>query len=286
MIIAVGGGKGGTGKTTVAVNLAAAAAESVFLDCDVEAPNAHLFLKPEITAREAIGVSVPRVDEAKCNSCGECGAFCNFGAIVSLKTKPLTFPELCHGCGGCGLVCPEKAISESSREIGVVERGRAGRIEFAGGRLRVGEAMSPPLIRAVKKFARRDCPSIVDAPPGTSCPAVESVRGSDFVAAVAEPTPFGLHDLKLYVVVLRKLGLRFGVVLNRSDLGDDRVREYCGAEEIPILAEFPEDRRSAEAGSRGELLFRALPEYRERYLALFAAVEHAAAPVAAKGGRR
>ena len=174
-IIAVASGKGGTGKTFVATNLAALAASSTrsvqLLDCDVEAPNAHIFLRPEITKTETSGVPVPRVDFEKCSGCGECGEICRFNAIVSIKSKPLTFPELCHGCGGCALVCPEKAITEGLRVVGRVDEGQAGDLLFAGGKLRIGEAMSPPLIRAVKKRVMRDGLVIIDSPPGSSCPA-------------------------------------------------------------------------------------------------------------------
>ena len=227
MNVAIASGKGGTGKTTVATNLAVTAAASgrevQVLDCDVEAPNAHLFLKPEIERSEAVSVPVPEVDEEKCTACGECGRICQYSAIVSLKTKPLVFPELCHGCGGCALVCPEGAITEGLREVGVVEEGSAGGVRFAGGKLRIGEAMAPPLIRAVKERALDDALVIVDAPPGTSCPVIEAVRGADFVLLVTEPTPFGLNDLAIAVDTVRKLGLPFAVVVNRAGLGHDSV---------------------------------------------------------------
>ena len=265
MIVSVASGKGGTGKTTVAVNLALVAGDRGravrLLDCDVEEPNAHIFLRPEITERRVVTVPVPLVDESKCTACGECGKACQFSAIVSLGAKPLVFPELCHGCGGCGLACPADAISERPREVGKLERGRAGRVEFSGGHLRVGEAMSPPLIREVKRDIRGEGLAIIDAPPGTSCPVITAVRGSDYVVLVTEPTPFGMNDLVLAVETVRKLGLAFGVVINRSDIGDDRVLDYCAEEGIPVLAEIPDDRRIAEAYSRGQPTVKALPEY-------------------------
>ena len=277
MNVAIASGKGGTGKTTVATNLAVTAAASgrevQVLDCDVEAPNAHLFLKPEIERSEAVSVPVPEVDEEKCTACGECGRICQYSAIVSLKTKPLVFPELCHGCGGCALVCPEGAITEGLREVGVVEEGSAGGVRFAGGKLRIGEAMAPPLIRAVKERALEDALVIVDAPPGTSCPVIEAVRGADFVLLVTEPTPFGLNDLAIAVDTVRKLGLPFAVVVNRAGLGHDSVYSYCEDENIDIIAELPDDRRVAEAYSRGELAVRALPEFKERFQAVMEQIE-------------
>jgi len=277
MVIAVASGKGGTGKTTVATNLAAAAGDMgrqvQVLDCDVEAPNAHLFLKPEIERRETVGVPVPDVDESQCTACGECGSICQYSAIVSLKTKPLVFPELCHGCGGCTLVCPTGAITERPREVGVVELGRAGGVEFVGGRLRIGEAMAPPLIRGVKAHARAEATVIIDAPPGTSCPVIEAVKDADFVLLVTEPTPFGLNDLVIAVDTVRKLGLPFAVAVNRAVPGRTAVRDYCAKERIEILAELPDDRRVAEAYSRGELASRALPEFASRFQTMMEQIE-------------
>lgn len=253
MILAVASGKGGTGKTTIAVNLALAVDGAVrFLDCDVEEPNAHLFLKPDITRTQVVYLPVPRIDNHTCTFCGECAAVCQFSAIVSLKETTLTFPELCHGCGGCRLVCPEEAITEVHREVGVVEAGRSGSIEFVHGRLRVGEAMSPPLIRAVKQYAARDRLTIIDAPPGTSCPVIESVRNCDYAILVTEPTPFGRYDLELAVETMRAVGVPFGVVVNRSTIGDNEVQHYCALEDIEILLEIPHSREIAESCSRGE----------------------------------
>jgi MinD superfamily P-loop ATPase len=278
MIIAVASGKGGTGKTTIAVGLALAAEEEVrLLDGDVEEPNAHLFLKPDIRYRETLGVPVPKVDPEKCTGCGRCAEFCRFNAIAALKSGAMVFAELCHGCGGCAIVCPSGAISETSREVGVLETGNAGAIAFVHGRLRVGEAMSPPLIRAVKKHAAADRLNIIDAPPGTSCPVIAAVGGADVCLLVTEPTPFGLHDLTLAVEMVRELGVPFGVAVNRSDIGDRRVHDYCRAESIPLLFELPNDRRIAEAYSRGEPVLSALPEYRERFVALLNRLKEVAA---------
>ena len=273
MKIGVASGKGGTGKTTVATSLAAVlsqgALEVKYIDADVEEPNGHIFLKPQITSVEPVFVPVPTVDEDKCTGCGECGRICQYSAIVVLAGKPLVFDALCHGCGGCWLVCPVDAISQGQREVGVVEEGMAGNIGFVGGRLRVGEAMSPPLIREVKKRADGGDINIIDVPPGTSCPVVEALRGVDFALLVTEPTPFGLNDLELAVGMVRELGMPFGVVVNRSDIGDDRVDRYGERNGVQILARIPDDRRIAETYSRGDLIVRALPEYAELFAVLY-----------------
>ncbi len=273
--IAIASGKGGTGKTTVAVHLAALLASqgrSVhYLDCDVEEPNGHLFLKPELESSEPVGIPVPVVDAVRCTSCGKCAEVCEFNAIAMLK-KPLVFLELCHGCGACALVCPVGAIHETPRPIGVVETGHAGPIGFAQGRLNVGEPMSPPLIRAVKARKTPEALALLDAPPGTSCPVVTTVRGADFVVLVTEPTPFGLHDLSLAVATLRPMDLPLGVVLNRAD-EDHRVQDFCRDQDLPLLAELPDDRRVAETYARGELLFDRLPEWRGHFARLWSRIE-------------
>jgi len=269
MKIAVASGKGGTGKTTVATNLAATIAshghQAAYLDCDVEAPNGHIFLKPIIQQQKTASIPVPNVNLDLCDGCGECGKICQFSAIVAVKKTVLTFPELCHGCGGCSLACPIDAITEKDREIGTVEIGVSGSIRYVAGRLNIGEAMSPPLIRAVKNEMPQNGIVIIDSPPGTSCPVVEAVQGSDYVLLVTEPTPFGLNDLKLAVDTVRALSIPFGVVINRWGLGDDRVEEYCRREQIPILTRIPDDRDIAVLYSKGELLIEVSESMRKIY---------------------
>ena len=281
MRIAIASGKGGTGKTIVATNLAATLAENdssvTYLDCDVEAPNGHIFLKPEITHRETVTIPVPEVNEVKCTRCGCCGDFCQYNAIVCLGNAVLTFPDLCHGCGGCSLlVCPEGAIREIPRAIGEIEQGKSGLTDFVQGRLRIGQAVVAPLIRAVKRHLPRTGIAILDAPPGNSCPMVETIREADLVLLITEPTPFGLHDLRLAVETVRLAGLAHAVVINRVGLGGSDVRQYCDRAGIPILLEIPEDRRIAETYSRGELAIRTIPAYADWMRALFEKMHHEA----------
>ncbi|MCK4445523.1 MAG: ATP-binding protein, partial [Candidatus Marinimicrobia bacterium] len=274
MKIAIASGKGGTGKTTIAVNLAKSIGENVqLLDCDVEEPNSHIFLNPVISKVENVNVSIPDVDLGECTFCGKCQDICQFNAIVVIKNNVLVFPELCHSCAGCWLVCPENCIAQKERVVGVTEEGGNSDVKFVDGRLDVGEVMSPPLIRSVKSKMANNRIVIIDAPPGTSCPVIEAVRGSDFVILVTEPTPFGLHDLILAVEMVRALGISFGVVINRSDIGDNKVREYCDSENVPILLEIQNDRKIAEAYSRGKIIIYIYPEYRKRFLDLYEKIE-------------
>ena len=263
MIIAVASGKGGTGKTTIAVNLAYALDRDVqLLDCDVEEPNAQLFLKGAPLSTEEVTIPIPQIDASLCNGCGECSRFCEYNAIVSYGTMPLVFADMCHGCGGCMKVCPPQAIREVDHRIGVIETFSAGKITLVQGKMDIGAAMAPPLIRAVKQKTDNRIPILLDAPPGTSCPVITTLRGADFVTLVTEPTPFGLNDLILAVETVREMDLPFGVIINRSGSGDARVNFYCADENIPILAEIPDDRKIAEAYSRGELIGKVFPEYR------------------------
>ena len=265
MKIAVASGKGGTGKTSVAVNLALSLGETQVLDCDVEEPNAHILLKPEVESVSPVEVVVPRVLEDRCDYCGECARFCQYHALFVAGQTVLVFTELCHSCGGCSIVCPKAAIVEEPREIGRVFRGSAGGVELVYGELDVGEPMAVPVIAAVKRRMREEGMVILDAPPGTACPVVETVHGSDFCLLVTEPTPFGLHDLKVTVEVVRQLGVPLGVVVNFSGIGDHGVYEFCEEDEIPIMMEIPFDRRIAELYSRGVPFVEAMPEWRRRF---------------------
>lgn len=273
MILAIASGKGGTGKTTVACNLAAALDSPViFADCDVEEPNAHLFLKPHWDGTENVTVDVPEVDTARCSLCGACQEICQFKAIAVLPETLLVFQELCHSCGGCALVCPEKAVSWKGREVGLLGLGHRGRIRFVNGTLKIGEAMAPPLIRRVRQKAS-ETPgaslTIVDAPPGTSCPVVTSLWQSDYVLLVTEPTPFGLNDLELAVGAVKKMGILCGIVINRCDIGDERARAFARKENIPVLLEIPFDRQAAEYLAKGDVLVEVLPRWKEMMKELY-----------------
>jgi MinD superfamily P-loop ATPase len=270
MVITVASGKGGTGKTTVATNLALSIGANIqLLDCDVEEPDAHLFIKPVWDREETVFTPVPEVDEEKCNFCGRCGEICRFKAIVVVGETILTFHELCHSCGGCQAVCPEHAVSERGRELGIIQKGHRNDIEFIHGKLRVGEAMSPPLIKKVLSFAETSKTTIVDAPPGTSCPVIESMKPAAFVLLVTEPTPFGLYDLKLAVGAARILNIPCGLVINRADMGDNQVKAYAQSEDLPVLMEIPFDRRIAEAYSIGDMIVEVMPGWKQKFLALY-----------------
>jgi len=260
MIVSVASGKGGTGKTTVTASLATIWERPlVAVDLDVEEPNLHLFLHPAMAGSEMAYLEVPVVDELRCTFCGACSDLCQFKAIAVMGKLVLTFPEMCHGCGGCIALCPEKALSAGKRELGEISWGRAGAADFLMGRLRIGEAMSPPFMRLVKSklgemITANARDAIIDAPPGVSCPAVNAVIDSDVIVLVTEPTPFGFHDFRLAWEAFSPQGKPMGAVINRAGLGNDDIYRFCGDKGLPILAEIPFDRAIAEAYSRGRII--------------------------------
>ncbi|NLW83044.1 MAG: P-loop NTPase [Phycisphaerae bacterium] len=276
MKIAIASGKGGTGKTTLSTNLAAALAHDgrrvQYLDCDVEEPNGHIFLKPQWDSTEDVTVGVPQVDLDTCTGCGKCGQLCQYSAIVAVKGAALVFEQLCHSCGGCMAVCPTGAIREVERKIGVAQYGGSNGVAAGQGVLDIGAIQSPAVIRHLKKGMRDRGIVILDAPPGTSCPVIEAIRDCDFVLLVTEPTPFGLNDLELAVGMVRQLGIPFAVAVNRCDMGDDGVVRYCRGENIPILLEIPNDRRIAEAYSRGDMMVNVMTAYRQKFIRLFESI--------------
>jgi len=279
MIIAIASGKGGTGKTLVATSLAVSIQDShkvQLLDCDVEEPDDHIFLKPAITGSEPACIPVPRVNDSKCTYCGKCAQVCPYNAIAVAPEKVLVFPQLCHGCGACSYLCPEDAITEEDKQIGKVEWDDSSSIAFVHGKLNVGEAMAVPVIRKVKEKTSQDRVMIIDASPGTSCPVVEAVKGSHFCLLVTEPTPFGLNDLVLAVEMTKELKIPCGVIINRAGLGDSKAQEYCARENIPILLTIPLDTDIARLYSKGITLAEGMPHWRESFLKLFKDIEEIA----------
>lgn len=269
MIITIASGKGGTGKTTVATNLAVSLGKAQLIDCDVEEPNANIFLNAEIVESTEVTVDIPAIDKQKCNFCGKCSEFCAYNALAVVPSDALVFAELCHSCGGCQLVCPEDAIGWKKRSIGRIEHGTVDDFDFYHGLLNVGEIMAIPVLKELKKKIDTTKTVILDAPPGTSCPVIETLHGSDYCLLVTEPTPFGLHDLKLAVDVVRTMRIPFGVIINRDGVGDKRVELYCQQEKIPVLMKIPYSREIAELYSKGILFSRELSDWREKFVHLF-----------------
>jgi MinD superfamily P-loop ATPase len=272
-IVSIASGKGGTGKTTVAVNMALSLENVQLLDCDVEEPNVHVLLQPKIHITKPVYISVPKINEELCDYCGECADFCEYNALFVGNQKVLVFPELCHSCGGCLMVCPKNAIGEEKREIGLVKIGDANGVDIAYGELKISEPMAVPVIKAVKKQIKSNKTVLIDAPPGTSCPVIASVYKSDYCILVTEPTPFGLYDLRMTVEVLREIEVPFGVIVNRAGIGDRKVYEYCEKEKIPILLEIPFDKRIAELYSQGVPFVSEMPMWKGRFRSLFEKIE-------------
>lgn len=264
MIISIASGKGGTGKTFLTTNLAKIMESRgvQVLDCDVEEPDDHLFLKPKIDERIDVGIPVPEVDEDICVYCGKCSQVCVYHAITVVSEKVLVFPQMCHGCGACEIVCPVDAITEKDHNIGIIEKGKSGDIYFSAGKMIVKEVAAPHLIRKVKEYINPDVINLIDAPPGTTCPTVTAVSNTDYCILVTEPTPFGLNDLKLAVEMARKMGVPTGVIINRDGIGDNKVETYCREEGLEILLKIPHRREIAEIYARGGIVVEELPDIR------------------------
>ncbi|HZK25675.1 MAG TPA: ATP-binding protein [Oscillospiraceae bacterium] len=274
MKIAILSGKGGTGKTTVATSLVASLPACQYIDCDVEEPNGYIFLNPEVTNTIAVNVRVPKVDQDKCSGCGSCAEACQFNALAVVKDKVLVFPEICHHCGACLLACPEGAISEIDREIGVVEANADN--TFLQGRLNIGEPLSIPVIQQLKKHLHGELPIILDCPPGASCAVVQSIEDCDYCILVAEPTPFGLHDLQIAVRLVKLMQIPCGVVSNKATPGNNTIQDFCAEHELELLMEIPFSREIAAAYSRGILPVTTCPEWQEKFCALYQKVEKGA----------
>ncbi len=275
MIISVASGKGGTGKTTIAVNLAVSIDQQVqLLDCDVEAPNAHLFLKPSIHERQTVYTAIPEIDTDKCSFCKKCMGICRFNAIAVLKKEVLVFDNLCHSCGGCVEICPEGAVVEKNKVLGEIWHGRAGSVQVSQGLLKIGEVMVPPVIKQIRVKENLEKITIIDAPPGTSCPVIAAVNKTDFTLLVTEPTPFGLHDLKLAVQTVKLLSIPCGIVINRAGMGNGAVHDYAQEQGIPVLMEIPFDKRIAEHYSNGAVIVDTIPGLKSRFSDLFEKISH------------
>lgn len=280
MIIAVASGKGGTGKTTIAASLVEVLHEeqqgAMLLDADVEAPNAHLTLAPEFQEEQPVHLRIPLIEEETCTGCGLCSEVCAFNALVQLGGTPMLFPDLCHGCGSCVLICPEGAIEEQAYRLGKLEGGMTAEgIRFGRGMMDIGRPMAVPIIAELKEWMLGPGgPGVViDAPPGSSCPVVESLRGADFVLLVTEPTPFGLHDLQAAYRVTQEVGLPAGVIINRDGIGDQRVEEFCREVGLPVMLRIPFSREIGEGLAQGRSLLEVLPEYRDHFRDLIRTIE-------------
>lgn len=271
MTIAVLSGKGGTGKTLVSVNLAAVAEKSIYLDCDVEEPNGHLFFKPENIHEEDIPIKIPNVDKELCNGCRKCVDFCNFNALAYIKDKVVVFEEVCHSCGGCSIVCPQNAISEIDKVIGKIQKGRSGNVEVSTGILNIGVAAGIPIIDQLlddNKNTPSGVTTFIDCPPGSACSVMESIKDADYCVLVAEPTIFGVHNLSMVYELVKLFKKPFGVVINKSLEGENLVEEFCAEHKAKILEKIPYDNELGALNSNGIIVARENEKYKKLFSSL------------------
>ena len=272
--IAVLSGKGGTGKTLIAVNLAAAAGESVYIDCDVEEPNGYLFFKPEAVAEEDITVKIPVIATALCNGCRQCVDFCKFNALAFIKNKPYVFEEVCHSCGGCLLLCPEKAITEKEKKIGKIKKGVSGRVAVNTGVMNTGETSGIPIIKKLlhENNSHNEVPVLIDCPPGSACIVMESIKDADYCILVAEPTVFGVQNLNMVYDLVRLFGKPYGVVLNKCLNGENPAEKFCMEKSIPILGRIPFDHELGTLNSDAKIVVRESERFRILFSTLLESV--------------
>ncbi len=273
MKIAVLSGKGGTGKTLVSVNLAAAAKESIYIDCDVEEPNGHLFFKPKDIESEKISIKIPFVDETLCNGCRKCAEFCKFNALAYVNNQLLIFDEVCHSCGGCVLLCPEKAMSEKEKIIGEVQRGVSENVTVITGILKIGEASGIPIIKKLlKDIPEGEGVVLIDCPPGSACIVMESIKDADYCVFVAEPTLFGVHNLSMVYELVTLFDKPHGVVLNKCMEGDNPAEKFCIEKSIKILGKIPYDGELGTLNSNALISVRETKKYRDMFSSLLQTV--------------
>ena len=268
--IAVLSGKGGTGKTLLSVNLAAAAGSAVYLDCDVEEPNGHLFFKPEITSEETVSAKIPWFNFDRCNGCRKCVDFCKFNALAFIKNKPVLFKDVCHSCGGCVLFCPQKAIDEEERSVGVIQSGMSAQVCVHTGCLNAGEASGIPIIKKLltRSATERTRPVFIDCPPGSACSVMECIKDADYCVLVAEPTVFGVHNLKMVCDLVEVFHKPHGVVLNKCLEAENPAEEFCLEHHVTILGRIPFDSQLGSLSSNARIAVREDDRYREQFSAL------------------